>query len=204
MQEAPQAAEPDLPASPTGSGLRTALSVVLAAMLFAGAWVRFNPQLAAMAPWLAGPAAVVADELAQPGRVHGLVEVGLLPASAGPEAVAAMGLATGEAASLTQALQRGQLRLVRLPLFDAQAPDDAGAGGLAPVRSVEVSSGGYTRLVALTRHPAVVLLPIARVGTVSFRATGAAAVIGALTLTGPVRLPTLEPGQLLQVGVVAQ
>lgn len=198
-----EAAEPELPASAGSAGLRAALSVLLAAMLVAGAWVRFNGSIASVAPWLAGPAAAVADEMAQPGRVKGLVELGMLPTAAGPEAVATMGLPVGEAATLAQAVQRGRLRLVRLPLFDADATEGA-AGTVESARSVEVSSGGYTRLVALTRRPAVVLLPIGRVGTVSFHAVGAGADVGALTLTGPVQLPTLAAGQSLEVGVVAQ
>ena len=217
-----QAAEPDLPAAAGSAALRVTVSALLAVMLVAGAWVRFNGQIAAIAPGLAGPAAQVADELGESGRVTGLLELGLLPGPAGPEAVAAMGLPAAEAASLAQAVQRGRLRLVRLPLFDA------GAAGPGAGRSVQVSSGGYTRLVPLTRQPMVVTLPIARVATVSFRDAGpggtgpggmssagmggtgmgsagmGGASIGALTLSGPVQLPTLAAGQTLDVGVVAQ
>ncbi len=197
---APHAAEPALPASAGSAALRVTVSVLLAVMLLAGAWVRFNGRIAAISPGLAGPAAQVADELGESGRVRGLLELGLLPAPSGPDAVAAMGLSTEEAASLTQAIQRGRLRLVRLPLFDAGAVADPGPG-----RSVQVSSGGYTRLVPLARQPVVVTLPIARVGTVSFRDAGpGSATVGALTLTGPVQLPALSPGQTLDVGVVAQ
>lgn len=192
---APQAAEPVLPASAGSAALRTTVSALLVAMLVAGAWVRFNGRIAAIAPGLAGPAAQVADELGASGRVRGLLELGLLPMPAGPDAVAAMGLPAGEAAALAQAVQRGRLRLVQLPLFDA-----SGAG-----RSVQVSSAGYTRLVPLARQPVVVTLPIGRVGTVSFRNAGPAGLgVGALTLTGPVQLPTLAAGQTLDVGVVAQ
>lgn len=194
---APQAAEPDLPASAGSAALRVTVSTLLAVMLVAGAWVRFNGRIAALSPGLAGPAAQVADELGESGRVRGLLELGLLPAPAGPEAVAAMGLPTGEAATLAQAVQRGRLRLVRLPLFDAAASE---AG-----RSIQVSSAGYTRLVPLTRQPVVVTLPIGRVATVSFRDAGpAGTTIGALTLSGPVQLPTLAAGQTLDIGVVAQ
>ncbi len=199
---APQAAEPDLPASAGSAALRVTVSTLLAVMLVAGAWVRFNGRIAALSPGLAGPAAQVADELGESGRVRGLLELGLLPAPAGPEAVAAMGLPTGEAATLAQAVQRGRLRLVRLPLFDA-AGSEAG-------HSVQVSSAGYTRLVPLTRQPVVVTLPIGRVGTVSFRDASPGSVgpagttIGALTLSGPVQLPTLAAGQTFDVGVVAQ
>ena len=189
-----------MPVSAGSAALRVTVSALLAAMLVAGVWVRFNGRIAALAPGLAGPAAQVADELGESGRVRGLVELGLLPAAAGPEAVAAMGLPAGEAATLVQALQRGRLRLVRLPLFDAGSGASLGAGG-----SVQVSSGGYTRLVQIARQPVVVTLPIGRVGTVSFRDAGPASVgIGALTLAGPVQLPVLSAGQALDVGVVAQ
>ena len=195
---APQAAEPELTASAGSAALRVTVSTLLAVLLVAGVWVRFNGRIAAIAPGLAGPAALVADELGESGRVRGLLELGLLPAPAGPDAVAAMGLPTAEAAALAQAVQRGRLRLVRLPLFDAAAGPEAG-------RIVQVSSAGYTRLVPLTRQPVVVTLPIGRVGTVSFRDAGPGGIgVGALTLTGPVQLPQLAPGQTLDVGVVAQ
>lgn len=200
----PQPAEPDLPAAAGSAALNATVSALLAVMLVAGVWVRFNDRIAAISPGLAGPAAQVADELGQSGRVRGLLELGLLPAPAGPEAVAAMGLPTAEAATLAQAVQRGHLRLVRLPLFDA------GAAGPEAGRSVQVSSGGYTRLVPLTRQPVIVTLPIGRVGTVSFRGASPGSIspggitIGALTLSGPVQLPALAAGQTLDVGVVAQ
>ncbi len=194
---APQAAEPDLPAAAGSTALNATVATLLAVMLVAGVWVRFNGRIAAISPGLAGPAARVADELGQSGRVRGLLELGLLPA--GPEAVAAMGLPTAEAATLAQAVQRGHLRLVRLPLFDA------GGAGSEAGRSVQVSSGGYTRLVPLTRQPVIVTLPIGRVGTVSFRGASPGGItIGALTLSGPVQLPALAAGQTLDVGVVAQ
>ncbi len=193
---APHAAEPDLPASTGSAALRATATTLLAAMLVAGVWVRFNDRIAAFSPGLAGPAAQVADALGESGRVRGLLELGLLPAPAGPEEVAAMGLPPSEAATLADAVRRGRLRLVRLPLFDA----GPGTGG-----SVQVSSAGYTRLVALTRQPVAVTLPIGRVGTVSLRDAGPGGIdVGALTLSGPVQLPTLAAGRTLDVGVVAQ
>ena len=194
--------EPNIPAAAGGGALRTTLYGVLVAMLLAGAWVRFNREIASVAPALAGPAAEVADRMAAPGRMKGLVELGLLPVSATAEAVAEMGLPEGDAAALAQAVRRGRRRLVRLPLFDLSPtlPSGQDAG-----RSIEISSGGYTRLVRLTRQPVAVMLPIGRVGSVSLRSTGADAIdIGALTLAGPVRLPDLPAGQMMEVGVVAQ
>ena len=75
-----------------------------------------------------------------------------------------------------------------------------------------VSSGGYDRLIRLGRQPVVVTLPIDRVGTVSFRVPAGEAKalpaaglgIGALTQTGPLRLPDLGANQELDVGVIAQ
>ena len=72
-------------------------------------------------------------------------------------------------------------------------------------RVVEVSAGGYTRVVRLTRLPVSVTLPIGPVGSVAIRNLGAEAVgIGALTLEGPVRLPDLPAAAGVEVGVIAQ
>lgn len=197
-----EAAEPSIPDAAGSGALRTTVYGVLLVLVLAGAWVRFNHQIAALAPALAAPVAGVANQLADQGRVKGLVEVGLLPLSATAEAVAQMGLPAGDAAALTEAVRRGRQRLVRLPLFDLSPtlPGDDGAG-----RGIEVSSGGYTRFILLTRQPLTITLPISRIGAVSFRNANAEMIdIGALTLTGPVRLPDLPAGQLMDVGVIAQ
>lgn len=197
-----EVAEPTIPDASGSGALRSVIYTVLAVMLLAGAWVRFNPQIAAIAPELAAPVADVAGRVAQPDRVRGLIEVGLLPMDATAEAVAAMDLPTGDAAILTQAVRRGRLRLVRLPLFDS-GPEPADAPDTA--RAVQVSAGGYTRIIHLTRLPVSVTLPIGPVGAVSLRNLGSASVgIGALTLDGPVQLPELPPAAGLEVGVVAQ
>ena len=197
-----QAAEPKLPEAAGSGALRGVVYTLLGALLLAGAWVRFNPQIAAVAPDLAAPVADIAARAAAPGRVQGLFEVGLLPMSTTAEAVAAMGLPAEQTATLTQAVRRGRLRLVRLPLFDfGLTPDDAPD----PARIVEVSAGGYTRVVRLTRLPVTLTVPIGPVGTVSFRNLSAGSVdIGALTLAGPVRLPDLPAASGLDVGVIAQ
>lgn len=197
-----EAAEPAIPDAAGAGALRGLVYTVLALLLLAGAWVRFNPQIAAIAPMLAGPAADVAAQMAASGRVQGLVELDLLPMRATAEAVAAMRLPADEAATLTQAVRRGRLRLVRLPLFDFGA-DPAAAPDAA--RIVEVSAAGYTRVIRLTRLPVAVTLPIGPVGSVSIRNLGAGTVgIGALTLDGPVRLPDLPAAAGLEVGVIAQ
>jgi len=183
------------------SALRTTVYTVLLLTLAAGAWVRFNGEIAELMPSLAGLAAQVADQSGISGRPQGLFELGLLPQAAPKEDIAAMGLATTDATSLSDALIRRRLRLVHLPLLDVSPVLAAGDTG----HSIEVSAGGYTRLVRLTREPLTVTLPIGAAGTVTFRATGGDSVsIGALTLSGPVRLPALPPGQSLSVGVLAQ
>lgn len=197
-----EAAEPSVPDAAGAGALRTLIYGMLAVMLLAGGWVRFNRQIASVVPALAAPVADVANQVADAGRVKGLVEIGLLPVSATAEAVAAMGLPASDAAALAQAVRRGRLRLVRLPLFDLSPslPADAAAG-----RAIEVSTGGYTRFVRLTRQPLTVTLPIGPVGTVAFRnASGDVIDIGALTLEGPVKLPDLGTGGVMTVGVIAQ
>lgn len=198
----PLPAEPHLPES-AGSGLlRGTLYTVLAAMLLAGVWIRFNPQIAAIAPGLAAPAADLAAQVADPGRARGLLEVELVPLSETAQAVAAMRLPSDQAAALAAAVRRGDVRLVRLPLFDFAPPaDDA----IDMARVIEVSAAGYTRAVPLGRLPVAVTLPIAKMGTVALRNPGGGTVaVGAVTLTGPVRLPDLPSAAVLDVGVIAQ
>ncbi len=180
---------------------RTTLYTVLVLTLAAGAWVRFNDQISSIMPALAGPAEQVADLAGLSGRPRGLLELGLLPENAPKEDIAAMGLGAADTAMLSDALMRRRLRLVHLPLLDVSPVLAAGDAG----HSIEVSTGGYTRLVRLTREPLTLTLPIAAAGTVTFRsADGDAVSIGALTLSGPVRLPDLQSGQSLSVGVLAQ
>ncbi len=204
-----QDAEPVIPASGGASAARTTLYGFLALVLAAGGWVRFNDQIATVAPGLAAPAAAMARDAATRAPVHALAELGLLPRAGEPAAVAGLGLPDKEATAMLGALKHDRLRLVQMPLFDAglSAPDGTDAG-----RTVLVASGGYTRLVRIGRQPVVVTLPIDRVGTVTFRvpAREAGALpasglgIGAITATGPMRLPDLGEGEELEIGVIAQ
>jgi hypothetical protein len=186
-------------ASQPPSALRSTLYTLLAVALVAGLWVRFNTQIAAIAPALAGPDALVASQDSDPSHIRGLIQLGLLPESQEAAAVAAMGLPPSDAAALTAALQRGRLRLAHLPLLD-DSPVLQGGG-----HAVQVSAGGYTRLLMLTREPTVVTVPVGSVGTVSFSTpeTTGVGIVG-LTLSGPVRLPELQAGQVFSVGVIAQ
>ncbi|MGI4746395.1 MAG: hypothetical protein ACRYGI_06860 [Janthinobacterium lividum] len=192
--------------APTGGSgaVRSTVYAALAIMIAAGAWVRFNDTIATLSPTFAAPAAGVEQQhrgQADAGQPSGLLEIGLLPQDAAATAVATMGLPQGDATSMMADLKRDRLRLVRLPLFDAGPATPDGLLG----RAVQVSSGGYSRLVHLTRQPILVTLPIDHIGTVSFKVAGADPVgIGALTLAGPVELPVLSSGQQLDVGVVAQ
>ncbi len=196
--------EPSIPEAAGSGALRRTAYAGLALLLLAGGWIRFNDRIASLSPALAGPAGAVSQQAADAGGPKGLFELQMMPSAAAVAAVAAMGLPAGDATLLAADLKRDRIRLVQMPLFDAGLA--TGADALAG-RAVEVSSGGYTRVVHLTREPVVVTLPIGRVGTVSFRTVGHAADalgIGALTLSGPVRLPDLSAGQQLDVGVVAQ
>jgi hypothetical protein len=204
MERQPQAriAEPEIADSAGGRALRTTLYGGLAVLLLAGAWVRFNREIAAVLPGLAEPAAGVAEAAAESGRVTGLVELALLPDSAAAAAVAAMGLPDRDAAALIQAVRDRRLRLVRLPLFD---PGPVAFAAQRGVHAIEISSGGYTRILELASEPRSVTLPVGPVATVTFRnLSGEATGIGALTLAGPVRLPDLPRGGTMDVGVIAQ
>jgi hypothetical protein len=196
-----EAMEPALPASGGASALRTTLYVALAVMLVAGAWVRFNSQIAAVAPGLAaGPAAAVADQLPGADRARGLLEAGLVPLAATPAAIAAMGLSTADAALLTREVERRRVRLVHLPVLDITPvlADDS------PGHDVVISASGYTRTVHLTRQPTTLTLPITVAGVVTFQSMSKdAARIGALTLSGLAGLE-LAGGQQIKLGLVAE
>ena len=195
----PPAVEPYVAASAGSGALMTAAYTLLGLMVAGAAWVRFNDQIAGTVPVLAGPAEAVADQLADAGRIKGLVELPIVPAGATQEAVASMTLPAAQAAQLTDALQRRRLRLIRMPLIDmSPAPADEG-------RTVQVSASGYVRVVQLSHTPVTLTLPIGPVGTVSFQTFSTDGVgIGAMTLAGLQRLPALPSGATLQVGVIAQ
>jgi hypothetical protein len=194
-----EAREPVVPQAAGSGALRSTAYTLLAVILAAGLWLRFNNEIAAVAPSLAAPPALAGGQMSAPASPQGLIELGLLPASQSSAAVAEMGLPPSDAATLMQALQRGRLRLAHMPLLD---------GSLAPPGAshvMQVSAGGYTRQVVLTRDPTVVTMPIGPVATVTFRTmdpNGVDAV--ALTLAGPMRLPPLHANQVLALGVVAQ
>ena len=180
------------------TALRTGTYLALALAVSGGAWLRFNPQLAALLPALAAQDGVPAGQHAAPA---GLVDLAILPGGEAEAALGGMGLGGGDAALLLQALRRGQVRMVRMPLVDASV---AGQGGQS-AHAVTLSTAGYTTTVQLTRTPLAVPLPVGPLGTVSFSTPGSDPVgIGMLGLTGPVRLPDLPPGQSLSVGVVVQ
>ncbi len=202
MDRAPSSLAEPVPA-PSGSGTAglRALAVTLAALLAVGGWVRFSDRIAGWVPALA-PLAASGGAAAADGQVGALLELGLLPASAGVPAVQAMNLPATDASALAQAVERRRLRLVRVPLFER----DGGTGAV-----VQVDANGLTQVVHLATQPIVLTVPMAQVGSLRFRLLGAApggalpgVGIGAITLTGPLALPTLQAGQELDVGVVAQ
>lgn len=180
---------------------RSMIYAVLATALLAGGWMRFNPQIAAMVPGLAAPGLLAGDQSATSAeRPRALVELALLPSAQAEAAVAAMGLSKTDADLLVQSLRQGRVHLVRMPLVDAGTTDETG-----PSHGVVVSTAGYSTLVQLTHSPIAVPLPVGPTGEVSFSTTDPDGVgIGALGLSGPVRLPDLAPGNVLSVGVIAQ
>lgn len=192
----PEPLEASLPQSGQSSGLRTSCYAVLALLVATGAWIRFSDRIAAVVPSLAAPGSTAP----QPDQVRGLVELGLIPVAATNAAVQAMALPATDEAALRLAISRRQMRLVQMPLFER----DGGSGAI-----VQVNANGLTRIVHLTAEPTVVTVPMAQVGTVSFRLIGGSSPpggvgIGAITLVGPVALPSLAAGDLLEVGIVAQ
>jgi hypothetical protein len=182
---------PSAPVAATapGGGARAGLAL-LAILLLAGGWARFGGDLTAMLTGMAGGAP----------EPRALIEQAMLPQAETAQAIAAMGLPAAQATLLADAVRRNRLRLMRMPLFDA-GPGAADAAG----HTVRVSAGGYTTTVHLAARPVEVTLPIGPVGSVLFSTVGAATVtIGSMTLSGPVRFPDTGPGQVLDVGVMAQ
>lgn len=179
--------------------LRGTLYGTFAVLLAAGLWLRFNSQIAATVPALAGPGPLT-NQFADTLGTRALIELPLVSAASEPGEIARMGLPAGDAALLTQALRSGRVRLVKMPLLDASEILPNGTG-----HSVQVTAGGYTTLVQLTRQPVAVALPVGPISQVSFRTLSADGVnIGAMGLSGPVRLPAITRGQEIDVGVVAQ
>lgn len=172
-------------------GFCYALLILLVA---AGGWARFSDRIKGWVPALEAPDATQAGP-----PVQGLLELGIAQPASGEAALEALRLPSDQAASLRQAVSRRRLRLVQLPLFER----DGGAGGI-----VEVSAGGLTQQVRLSPRPIPVSLAIAAVGNVSLRVLGEPASgsvsMGAITLNGPVALPPLAGGHVLELGVVAQ
>lgn len=191
----PALAEPSLPQSGEARALRRLGLAALVLLVATGAWVRFSDRIANWAPQLAAPGSASP----QSDRVQGLLELGLAPAASESAAIQALQLPAGDAAALQAAVERRRLRLVRLPLYER----DGGSGG-----TVQVEAAGLTQLVQLSAAPVTVAIPVAHAGTLTLRLLGPAPAgglgIGAITLTGPVSLPTLAAGDLLKIGIVAQ
>jgi len=197
-------AESSLPQAGQTSGLRKFSYAVLVVLVATGAWVRFSDNIARWAPGLTPPGHVAT----QSDRVRALLELRLVPAAATAEAVQAMNLPAGDQSALQAEIARKRVRLVQLPVFEG----DGGTGA-----ALQVNANGLMQVVHLAAKPVVLTIPMAQTGNVSFRlistpgtdvtATGVppgSVGIGAITLTGPLALPVLAPGQVLEVGVVAQ
>lgn len=197
MQRAsPELAEPILPQSSEASGSRRLGCAVLVLLVAMGAWVKFSDRIAGWAPGLAAPVHLPASSN---DTLDGLLELGLTPVAATTAAVQSMQLPAPDEAALNASLRDRRLRLVQLPLFER----DGGTGAV-----VQVDANGLKRIIHLTPEPTVLIIPMAQVGSVTFRLISGALPtgvgIGAFTLTGPQPLPTLASGQILQIGVVAQ
>ena len=209
----PTLAEPVPEPSAGGAAGRRVVAVMLALLVALGGWLRFSDRIAGWIPSLA-PLAASGGGAAGNGQVSALLELGLIPASAGLPAVRAMNLPRNDELALAQAVERRRLRLVQVPLFER----DGGTGAV-----VQVDANGLTRIVRLATQPVVLTVPMAQVGSLRFRLLDAApgaslgdspgaspgnspggVGIGAITLTGPAALPTLRMGQELDVGVIAQ
>ncbi len=203
MDRAPSPlAEPVPAASGSGTAGLRVLAVTLAALVAVGGWVRFSDRIAGWIPSLA-PLAASGGGAAADGQVSALLELGLIPAGAALPAVRAMNLPSKDESALAQLVERRRLRLVRVPLFER----DGGTGAV-----VQVDANGLTQVVHLATQPIVLTVPMAQVGSLRFRLLGTSGGgarpggvgIGAITRTGPLALPTLQAGQELDVGVVAQ
>ncbi len=205
MDRAPSLSAEPVPA-PSGGGVAglRALAVMLALLVAVGGWLRFSERIGGWIPALAPLAA--AGGAVSHDQVRALLELGLIPAGAEQPALQAIGLPTQDASALARAVERRRLRLVRVPLFER----DGGSGAV-----VQVDANGLTQIVHLAAQPIVLTMPIAEVGSLRFRllagspgaAPGAPAGsvgIGAITLTGPLALPTLQAVKEMDVGVLDQ
>lgn len=113
-----------------------------------------------------------------------------------PTALAAAGLAPGDAGTLAADVSAGRVRLVWLSLYDSDVED----GDVAEIRS-----GGFSQVVRLTKASVAIAVPVGADNTIIIAGLvdggGGGVTVGVALPSGPVPLPPLSVGQALRLPV---
>ncbi|MBS0983883.1 hypothetical protein [Gluconobacter cerinus] len=128
------------------------------------------------------------------------VQLSMLSAQNAPKALAATSFNAQQRSQILAAVQRGDMRLVEMPVLDA-----AGVTG----QTVDVTVSGLTQRVVLTGKFQRLILPIAEAAQVTIDPVtmphAPALTIGAMTALGPEALPSLTAlSQRIVLGVIVQ
>ena len=127
-------------------------------------------------------------------------QLSMLPSSQAAKALARTSFNADQKARILAAVQRGEMRLVQMPVLDA-----SGAAG----QIIDVTTSGLTQRVVLTGKFQPLLLPIAVAGQVMVSPVtmphAPALTIGAMTALGPEILPSLTAlDQRIVLSVIVQ
>jgi hypothetical protein len=121
----------------------------------------------------------------------------ILPASfqnAPARVIAQLNMPEAEKRRLAEKLADGAVRLAAVTLWDTVDED----GDV-----VEVSAATFSQTLTIMHKPVTFFLPLQPGGTVSIRAVrdggGGGVTLGVSTVIGPVPLPSLAPGQIVEI-----
>lgn len=138
-----------------------------------------------------GPAVVTLAADQAPGAFK------ILPSSfqnAPTRVIAQLNMPEAEKRRLTEKLADGSVRLAAVTLWDRMDED----GDV-----VEVSAATFSQTLTIMHKPVIFFLPVQPGGSVSIRAVrdggGGGVTLGVSTVIGPVPLPSLAPGQIVEI-----
>jgi len=127
-------------------------------------------------------------------QARGQAKLDAVPAAETRQALDAMGLNGDQRAAIEKDLERSDVRLVYIVLWDDQVED----GDV-----VEIKSSGFQQRISLTKAPQKFTIPIAG-GTLQMRGLrdgGGGITVAAQADGGPLLVPIMEPGQVIDVPV---
>jgi len=143
---------------------------------------------------------------ASPGKPHAIIALGadrvpgafkILPANfqnSPARVLAQLNMPEAEKRRLAEKLADGTVRLAAVTLWDTVDEDGD---------TVEVSAATFSQTLVIMHKPAMFFVPLQQGGTVSIRAVrdggGGGVTLGVSTIVGPVVLPPLAVGQVVEI-----